>query len=76
MEFITAAAEHIDRMCEITDQAKVQLGRLDLTSGRRDIRAGRYGFRISGKDALILRRRMARFWVRLHSRSRRIRPTE
>ena len=30
MEFITAAAEHIDRMCEITDQAKAQLRALGL----------------------------------------------
>ncbi len=30
MEFIVAASEHLDRMCEITDQAKSQLRRLSL----------------------------------------------
>ena len=30
MEFIVASLEHIDRMCEITDQAKRQLKDLGL----------------------------------------------
>ena len=43
MKFIVAKNEHVDRMCEITGQAKRQLKGLGLDQWQKVIRPERYG---------------------------------
>ena len=47
MKFEVATSKYLDSICEITEQAKAQLGVSELTSGRKDIHQERYGKKTS-----------------------------
>lgn len=68
MDFIVASYEHIDKMCEITEQAKRQLRGLGSINGRRDILPEKCGYRMRKRAVHISQWRMERLREYLHFR--------
>ena len=71
MEFRIAREKDLERMCEITAQAKADLKILDWISGRKDIHREKSGRMILRTNVLTWQKKMESFLESLHFRQHR-----